>query len=328
MEHEQNLAPEAGRQTAVPRVSVLLPVYNAFGTVAKAAQSVLAGNDVALELIIIDDGSTDGTGEVVASIARDPRVRLISHQNMGLSASLNVGIEATSAPFIARMDADDISAPGRLDSQLEFLDAHPDVVLVGGQIRRIVRGAPESISDFPLDHRDIVKTLLRGQHAICHPSVMMRKSAVTAVGGYWDEGVSEDWDLFLRLSEVGQLANIDCHMYDYVFHETGINASAMEIVRTNIGLAICNHRRRARGLTEFKKEEYLANLRVWERVRIDAQTRSLRAYRQSMLVGNTSEAARRLLLIQAALSWPPFAARRIASSISIPKLRASFPRRG
>ncbi|WP_160112729.1 glycosyltransferase family 2 protein [Mycobacterium sp. 3519A] len=316
MESEQQLSSDAEQTTPSPTVSVLLPAYNAADTVEKAAESILTGNDVPLELIVIDDGSTDGTREVLERIARDPRVRVISHQNMGLAASLNKGIAAATAPFIARMDADDISAPGRLDRQLQFLLGHPDVVTVGGQIRRVVNEQPRSTSDLPLDHRGIVNSLLHGQHAVCHASTMTRKSALEAVGGYWEQGVSEDWDLFLRLSEVGKLANLNRHVYDIVYHETGINASGMKNVRTNICLAICNYRRRRRGLEELTREEYLDNLSAWERVRINAQTRSQQAYRYSMLQQTSHPAAGKFLLATAAMLWPPFALRRIAHGMS------------
>jgi glycosyltransferase involved in cell wall biosynthesis len=323
VEPEQGLASETELDTSVPTISVLLPVHNAADTIAKAAESVLTGNDVALEVILIDDGSTDGTAEVLELIARDPRIRVISHPNKGLALSLNQGIAVASAPFIARMDADDISAPGRLDWQLRFLSDNPDVVLVGGQIRRIVNGHPRSASDLPLGHRGIVNALLQGHHAICHPTVMIRKSALDAVGGYWDQGFGEEWDLFLRLSEVGKLANLDQQVLDYTFHEGGMNASGMETMRTNIALAICNYRRRARGLKELDRDVYLDNLGVWERVRIGAQTRSLKAYRRSVLVGTSNQTAERLLLVEAALLWPPFAARRIVRTVSrwISKLR-------
>jgi glycosyltransferase involved in cell wall biosynthesis len=313
---EQEFVVESERTSSAPTVSVLLAAYNAADTIAKAAESVLTGNDVALELIIIDDGSTDGTSEVIESLARDSRVRVISHPNMGLAASLNRGIAAASAAFIARMDADDISAPNRFDLQSQFLSDHQDVVLVGGQIRRIVEDEPRSASHFPLDHRQIVNALVHGRHAICHPAVMMRKAALDAVGGYWDNGVSEDWDLFLRLSEMGRLANLDRHVLGYTFHSTGINASDMETVRANIGLAICNYRRRAQGLKELDRGAYLDNLGFWERVRIHAESRSLQAYRRSMLVGTSNKVVGTLLLVQAALIWPPFAARRIASSLA------------
>jgi hypothetical protein len=145
---------------------------------------------------------------------------------------------------------------------------------------------------------------------------MTRKSALDAIGGYWDQGVSEDWDLFLRLSEMGKLANLDQLVYDVVFHETGINASGMKAVRTNIGLSICNYRRRARGLNILDRDAYLDNLGVWERVRIGAETRSLQAYRHSMLAETSNPAVGKLLLAEAALVWPPFAVRRVARTLS------------
>jgi glycosyltransferase involved in cell wall biosynthesis len=302
--------------TSAPTVSVLLPVYNAADTVAKAAESVLTGNDVALEVILIDDGSTDGSSAVLENIARDPRVRVISHPNMGLGASLNRGIAAASAPFIARMDADDISAPGRLDRQLQFLRDNPDVVLVGGQIRRIIKGQPRSASDLPCDHRGIVKALLHGHHAISHPAAMMRKSALDTIGGYWDQRFGEEWDLYLRMSEVGRLANLDRHVLDYTYGESGMNATGMDTMRTYFGLAICNYRRRAQGLKEFDPDTYLNHVGLWERVRIRAQSRSLKAYRRSMLAETSNPTVARLLLAEAAVLWPPFATRRIARALA------------
>lgn len=309
--------------SSTPTVSVLLPVYNAADTVAKAAESILTGNDVALELILIDDGSTDGSREALEDIARDPRVRVISHANIGLGASLNRGIAAASAPFIARMDADDISAPGRLDVQLQFLADHPHVVLVGGQVRRIVNGQPRSTSDLPLDHRGIVKALLHGHHAINHPAVMMRKSALDAIGGYWDRRFGEEWDLFLRLSEVGGLANLDLHVLDYSYGQSGMNATGMDTMRAHFGLANCNFRRRSQGLQELDLETYLNSIGILERVRIRAQSRSLKAYRRSLLVETSNPAVGRILLAEAALLWPPFATRRIARALtrSVSKVR-------
>ncbi|MBJ7338664.1 glycosyltransferase [Mycolicibacterium sp.] len=298
-----------------PDVSVVLPAYNAAATLPAAAGSVLADDSVSLELIIVDDGSTDGTPAVVAELAHDPRVRVISRANKGLAASLNEGIAASSAPFIARMDADDVSAPGRFRAQVDHLLARPEVVLVGGQIRRVIDGAAESASHFPLDHEAIVAALLRGQHAMCHPSIMMRRSALDAVGGYWNHGVAEDWDLFLRLSDVGALANVDRHVLDYTFHSGGINATSMRQLRTNIGLAVRNHHRRARGLPELDPAGYADHLDVPDRLKIRAESLSLGLYRRSMLAGQSNRTAKTVLLAGAALSWPPFALRRIRETV-------------
>jgi glycosyltransferase involved in cell wall biosynthesis len=304
----------AGGQVT-PVVGVVLPAYNAATTVTAAARSVLDGDSTALELIIVDDGSTDGTRDVVEQLADDSRVRIISRPNKGLAASLNEGIAASSAPFIARMDADDVSTPGRFRTQVRYLRAHPDVVLVGGQIRRVIDGLPESASHFPLEHDAIVGALLRGQHAMCHPSIMIRRSALDAVGGYWNHGVAEDWDLFLRLSEAGKLANVDSHVLDYTFHAGGINASSMRKVRTNIGLAVRNHHRRSQGLAEFDPAGYAEHLDVSDKFKIRAETTSLGLYRRSMLAGRSNRAAKTVLLAGAALSWPPFALRRIRTTV-------------
>ena len=298
-----------------PVVSVVLPAFNAATTILAAARSVLADDSVALELVVVDDGSTDGTLAALGELAADARVTVVSRPNRGLAASLNEAIAASSAPYVARMDADDVSVPGRFHAQLEYLETHPDVVLVGGQIRRVVDGVADSASTFPTDHDAITSALLRGQHAMCHPSVMIRRSALDAVGGYWDHGVAEDWDLFLRLSEVGRLANVTDHVLDYAFHGGGINASSMRRVRTNIGLAVTNHRRRANGLPEFDPRGYADHLDVSEKFKIRAESVSLGLYRRSMLAGQSNRAAKTVLLAGAALSWPPFAVRRIQQMV-------------
>jgi len=298
-----------------PVVSVVLPAFNAATTIAAAARSVLADDSVALQLVVVDDGSTDGTLAAIGDLADDARVTVISRPNRGLAASLNEAIAASSAPYVARMDADDVSMPGRFRAQLAHLETHPDVVLVGGQIRRVVDGVAESASTFPLQHDDIVAALLRGQHAMCHPSVMIRRSALDVVGGYWEHGVAEDWDLFLRLSEAGRLANVADHVLDYAFHAGGINATSMRRVRTNIALAVSNHERRASGLPEFDPQSYADHLDVSEKFKIRAESVSLGLYRRSMLAGQSNRAAKTVLLAGAALSWPPFAVRRIQQMV-------------
>jgi glycosyltransferase involved in cell wall biosynthesis len=310
------VALDAAGQSATPEVTVLLPVYNGADTVVAAAQSVLTEDHCALELIIINDGSTDNTAEKLDEIASDVRVRVINRPNKGLSASLNEGITASAAPFIARMDADDVSMPGRFAAQLKFLTDHDDVVLVGGQIRRVIKGRPESTSDFPLEHSQIVSALIQGHHAICHPTIMVRKSALDVIGGYWEHGVAEDWDLFLRLSEIGRLANLSRHVLDYTFHEGGINATSMEQVRANIAFAVCNYRRRELALDDLDRVAYLRNVGLRERFRIRAQSRSLELYRRSLLVRRSSTGRAAVLLAAATTLWPPFAARRLTRALA------------
>jgi hypothetical protein len=158
---------------------------------------------------------------------------------------------------------------------------------------------------------------------MCHPAVTIRKSALDTIGGYWDLPYGEDWDLFLRLAEVGRLANLDQHVLDYTYNDTGMNALGTEAMRANMAFAICNHRRRVRGLEELNPDTYFANVGVWERIRVRAQSRSLRAYRRSMHVETSNPAIGKLLLAEAAVLWPPFATRRVSRSLArrIPRVR-------
>ncbi|MDF0530641.1 glycosyltransferase [Tsukamurella sp. 8F] len=289
-------------------ISVVLPFYNAAATLSQAIESVLEQRGVPFELVLIDDGSSDGSPEIAARYASDPRVRLISHPNKGLSASLNIGVEQARADLIARMDADDVSLPGRLEHQVQYLRENPDVVLLGGQMVRLVGDERTTKSSFPVDHERIVSALLQGQHAISHPTVAFRKDAVLEVGGYWNEGLAEDWDLYLKLAEHGRLANLRDTVLDYRYHGSGINADSMRTVRTNIALAVENHRRRQAGLEEYTGAQFRAALTPGRRFRIAAESRSLSLYRAS-LAGHGVQS--RALLACAAAAWPPFAWRRI-----------------
>ena len=117
----------------VTRVSVLLPLYNGEAYIREAVESVLAQTRRDFELLILDDGSRDGSLAIVQEIARrDPRVRLISRENRGLTETLNELLAAARGEFVARMDADDVCLPDRFERQVAFLDAHPEVVCVGG----------------------------------------------------------------------------------------------------------------------------------------------------------------------------------------------------
>ena len=115
------------------KVSVVMPVRDGERFVAEAIGSVLGQTVSDLELIVVDDGSTDSTPALLAGVA-DPRVRVLTQPPSGLAPALNAGCAEAAAPVIARMDADDVALPDRLEWQLAFLDAHPDVALLGGGI--------------------------------------------------------------------------------------------------------------------------------------------------------------------------------------------------
>jgi glycosyltransferase involved in cell wall biosynthesis len=197
-------------RNTMPAVSVIMPVYNTERFVAETTESVLAQTFIDFELIAIDDGSTDRSRDVLEGFAkRDPRVRVISRPNKGLVGTLNEGLELAKAPLVARMDADDLCDPRRFELQVKALSDDPTLVAVGSCAAAIDEDG-NRLGDYstPLTHDAIEASHLRGESAIHHPSVMFRTDAVRRLGGYRELVPCEDFDLWLRLGEVGRLANL------------------------------------------------------------------------------------------------------------------------
>ncbi len=204
-----------------PLISVCMPVYNAERYVAAAVESIL-GQSLGDFEFLIEDNSTDGSAEVLRPYAaRDPRIRLEVRPRRGLVAVLNDQIDRARGEFIARMDADDVARPERFARQVEYLRAHPECVLVGSRVRLIdPEGDPLCDWCTLQDHDAIDSVFINGvpTTAICHPSVMMRRDALLAVGKYRDFSMMEDLDLFLRLAEHGRLANLPEPLLEYRMH--------------------------------------------------------------------------------------------------------------
>lgn len=211
----------------VPAVSVLMPVYNTEAYLAPAIDSILNQTFGDFEFIILDDGSTDRSPEIVREFAaRDSRIRFVPAAHQGYVALLRQGLALCRGEFIARMDSDDISMPQRFERQIEFLRAHLDVVVVGSRIVLIdPYGSRFEKPQHYLEHDQIEAELLAGVGwAIVHPAAMMRRDAVNKLGGYrQDLCVSEDLDLFLRLAEIGKLANLPEVLLQYRQHLTSVN---------------------------------------------------------------------------------------------------------
>jgi glycosyltransferase involved in cell wall biosynthesis len=200
---------------SLPEVSVVLPVYNGSAHLREAIESILSQADVDLELILVDDGSTDDSWDIATSYT-DRRVRIARlHVNRGLANALNHGIAVSRAPLVARQDQDDVSYPDRLRRQADLLSARPNVVLVGTWATII---APDSGGGWvhvgghrhPADDVHLRLRLL-WNNPFVHSSVMFRRQAAVAVGCYGTDPTTswpEDYDLWSRLAEVGDLANI------------------------------------------------------------------------------------------------------------------------
>jgi hypothetical protein len=199
-----------------PVISVLMPVYNAVRFVADAIESVLAQTLKEFEFIIIDDGSTDGSTDLLRRFSgQDTRIRLVSRPNTGFVAALNEGLLLAHGRYVARMDADDISLPDRFAKQVAFLESHPDVAVVGGAIRFLTEDGLSTSGFNPPPSPASVRKALLHDSALAHPTVMMRREALAAVGNYRRAFLAaEDYDLWLRLSERYDLANLE----DVVLH--------------------------------------------------------------------------------------------------------------
>jgi glycosyltransferase involved in cell wall biosynthesis len=185
-----------------------MSVWNGAPWVGDAVESILAQTASDLELIVIDDGSTDRTPEVLGSM-RDPRLRVERQERTGLTRALNRAARLGRAPLFARLDADDVARPDRLARQRAFLDARPEVGLLGTAVREVdLRGREIRVVRPPEVDREIRRALIR-KNPFAHSSVIMRRSLLERVGGY-DESLSvaQDYDLWLRMSELTRMANL------------------------------------------------------------------------------------------------------------------------
>lgn len=189
-----------------PAVSVLMAVRDGAAHVAEAVQSVLAQTLGDLELIVIDDGSADATPAILAGVG-DPRLRVHAQAPAGLTRALNRALALSRAPLVARLDADDVARPERLARQVAFLDAHPDVGLLGTAAVEIDAGGRVVRTVCPPAHDAELRRVLIRRNPFVHSSIMLRRTALEAAGGY-DERVpvAQDYDLWLRLAPVTCLA--------------------------------------------------------------------------------------------------------------------------
>jgi glycosyltransferase involved in cell wall biosynthesis len=245
------------------RVSVIVPVYNAEQHLREAIDSVLAQTVRDFELIAVDDGSKDRSLSILRSYEQaDRRVRVISRANTGIVGALNDGIAASSAPILARMDADDICLPRRFELQLAYLDANPYCVLLGAMATVIdPHGLPLYESERLLKHEELDRELMKGRGGVIrHPVAMIRRAALQRVGGYrpafqW----AEDLDLFLRLAEIGQIANLPDMLLLYRQHPQSVNRTRFAQQAELITHAVREAATR-RGATLPAEWEYVPNL--------------------------------------------------------------------
>ncbi len=236
--------------TTLPLVSVLLPVYNADRYIAQAIESILNQTLTNFELLIIDDGSTDGSAQILqAYAAQDQRIRLLVRENRGLISTLNEMLQQAKGEFLARMDADDLSLPDRLQQQVQFLQQHPEVVCVGGAFDLIdPQGRTVQWIPMPQSNAEIQQMLLIGRTIINHPCALIRRSALLQIGGYDPEmRTVEDLDMLLKLGEIGELANLPEVVLKYRFHPNSVSAQNI-LFQTQMAQLACQRAWKRRGI--------------------------------------------------------------------------------
>lgn len=230
-----------------PRVSVIMSVYNGEKYIREAIDSIMNQTFKDFEFLIIDDGSTDSSPEIVRSYC-DPRIRLFKQENAGLTKSLNRGLNLANGKYIARQDADDISLPLRFEKQIEFLDKHPDVVLSSSNIEFIDdRGKSLGISNRAVDPELIAWYLLFYNHIGGHSQVMFKRKSVMDLGGYSEDFCySQDYELWLRLAKSNKIVILPDVLVKWRKHDDNISVKAIDEQQS---YSLANSRNRLVGLT-------------------------------------------------------------------------------
>ena len=251
-------------------VSVIMPVYNAMPYLKEAVTSILNQTLGDFRFIIVNDASTDRSGEYLRGL-KDERVEIISFsKNQGPGAARNFALGRCQTEFVVQMDADDVAFRIRLQAQLDYLRAHEDVGMVGTQFVYLGPSGRMGFSPpLALEHEKICAHLLQGRHALCNPTLMCRTEILKGVGGYKVGGYGDDWDMFLRMGEVSRLANLNHFHLAYRLHAGSSNATNLDSMREQYAYACHCARLRAEGQEEIGFEEFLALHRErppWRRI--------------------------------------------------------------
>jgi glycosyltransferase involved in cell wall biosynthesis len=231
-----------------------MSVYNGERFLRQAVDSIFNQTFPDFEFIVVNDGSTDGTAEILSGYAEaDPRLCVVTQENKGLIKSLNRAIGVAQGEYVARMDADDISMPERLALQVRWLDAHPQVAVLGTRydeidesgrvIRRGNRYAGSAL---------VERALLQGNSAVLsHGSVILRRTCFEHVGGYREQFKhAEDYDLWMRMAEHYELDNVADTLYQHRLRLDSVSFEYFLQQQRGAAFALVCARRRRSGLPE------------------------------------------------------------------------------
>jgi GT2 family glycosyltransferase len=233
------------------QVDVLIPAYNAADTIESAVASIQRQTLSDIRIHVVDDGSTDETGAILATlVAADPRLVVHTKSNGGIVDALNHGLQRCTAEFVARHDADDLADPTRLSVQIEYLTSHPDVVAVGAAVRHIGPDGQSlgTVGRLPPPELADAWALPAREPYLIHPFVTVRREALVAIGGYRHVHHAEDSDLYWRLRDRGKLHNLLEILGSYRIHPSSISGASIvngRIQAISSQLAAISARRRS-----------------------------------------------------------------------------------
>lgn len=234
-----------------PLVTILMPVYNGERFLREAIDSLLSQTYRNIEILIINDGSTDQSGEIIRSY-QDKRIRyVVNERNSGLIFTLNRGLELATGEYLARMDSDDVCAIERIGKQASYLEQHPDIAIVATTIEMMDEAGkplPPWTDDRNNIHPEAIRRFLLKDNCIAHPSIMARTALLQRYRFQADQKEAEDYDLWLRLCADGhQIAKIDEPLLRYRVVATGLTRkeglSAFERLSRTKGKFLAERRR-------------------------------------------------------------------------------------
>ena len=311
-------------------ISIILPAYNAAQFIKPAVESILQQTFREFELIVVDDGSTDNTLELLQTfVQQDARVRVIQSQHGGLSQALNRGIAEAQYPWIGRMDADDVALPDRLQKQIDATIANPRVVAWGtyayhinsrDRVLGIARTGPTTEAEFyeQRNRGDLVQLI--------HPTVLLKKEVVLAVGGYKSnfEPV-EELELFDRMAAHGPTLAIPEPLLRYRIHSNSVSMQRFFFQRVLMRYVVARHRARLAEQPELSYEQFLQDyqhqplLSRWQR---KIKTAGMFCYRKAGLaLGEENRVQAVFYLGLAAALHPTYSIPRVWNQVLAPQTR-------
>ena len=246
----------------MPKVSVIMSVYNGEKYLKEAVDSILNQTFKDFEFIIVDDGSTDGTFAILKNY-KDHRIKIINQSRLGIAEAKNKAVDSSSGEYIAIMDADDVSLPERLEVEVDFLEQHKDVGLVSADLYMVDENGKLILERSALNGNEYIQKRIRESFCIHHGPSMIRRDVFQMVGGYRKEfRYALDYDLFLRIAENAMLENINRPLYKYRVSFNSISLAKKPEQDAYAELArICARERKQHGkdrLKDLDKE----NLRI------------------------------------------------------------------